>query len=69
MILGIPVQAFMAIADRADQRLVLCALVLGLAIIFGLLRVINFAHGAQYMLGAFIGYLLLATSASATGPR
>ncbi|VVO15394.1 branched-chain amino acid ABC transporter permease [Pseudomonas fluorescens] len=26
---------------------------LGLAIIFGLLRIINFAHGAQYMLGAF----------------
>jgi branched-chain amino acid transport system permease protein len=32
---------------------------LGLAVIFGLLRVINFAHGAQYMLGAFVGYLLL----------
>lgn len=31
---------------------------LGLAIIFGLLRVINFAHGAQYMLGAFTAYLL-----------
>lgn len=33
---------------------------LGLAIIFGLTRVINFAHGAQYMLGAFVAYLLLA---------
>jgi len=32
---------------------------LGLAIIFGLLRIINFAHGAQYMLGAFLAYLLL----------
>lgn len=32
---------------------------LGLAIIFGLLRVINFAHGAQYMLGAFATLLLL----------
>lgn len=32
---------------------------LGLAIIFGLLNVINFAHGALYMLGAFGGYLLL----------
>lgn len=30
---------------------------LGLAIIFGLLRIINFAHGAQYMLGAFIAVL------------
>ena len=33
---------------------------LGLAIIFGMLRVINFAHGALYMLGAFTAYLLLA---------
>jgi branched-chain amino acid transport system permease protein len=32
---------------------------LGLAIIFGLLNVINFAHGAQYMLGAFVALLLL----------
>ncbi|MBB4039015.1 branched-chain amino acid transport system permease protein [Microvirga flocculans] len=32
---------------------------LGLAVIFGLLRIINFAHGAQYMLGAFAAYLLL----------
>ena len=32
---------------------------LGLAIIFGLLNVINFAHGAQYMLGAFAAWLLL----------
>lgn len=32
---------------------------LGLAVIFGLLRVINFAHGAQYMLGAFVALLLL----------
>jgi branched-chain amino acid transport system permease protein len=31
---------------------------LGLAIIFGLLGVINFAHGAQYMLGAFLSLLL-----------
>ena len=30
---------------------------LGLAIIFGLLNIINFAHGAQYMLGAFVALL------------
>ena len=35
---------------------------LGLAIIFGLLNVINFAHGAQYMMGAFGAYLLLNNS-------
>lgn len=32
---------------------------LGLAVIFGMLRVVNFAHGALYMLGAFIAYVLL----------
>jgi branched-chain amino acid transport system permease protein len=32
---------------------------LGLAVIFGLLNIINFAHGAQYMLGAFVAWMLL----------
>jgi branched-chain amino acid transport system permease protein len=32
---------------------------LGLAIVFGMLRVVNFAHGAFYMLGAFGAYVLL----------
>jgi branched-chain amino acid transport system permease protein len=32
---------------------------LGLAVIFGMLNIINFAHGAQYMLGALTAYLLL----------
>jgi branched-chain amino acid transport system permease protein len=61
VIFGIPIQAF------AGQLLIglingsfYAMLSLGLAIIFGLLRVINFAHGAQYMLGAFVGYMLLA---------
>ena len=30
---------------------------LGLAIIFGLLNIINFAHGAQYTMGAFIAWI------------
>jgi len=30
---------------------------LGLAVIFGLLGVVNFAHGAFYMLGAFAAYI------------
>jgi branched-chain amino acid transport system permease protein len=33
---------------------------LGLAIIFGLLNVVNFAHGAQYMMGAFAAWMGLA---------
>jgi branched-chain amino acid transport system permease protein len=32
---------------------------LGLAVIFGMLNIINFAHGAQYMMGAFAAYMLL----------
>ena len=32
---------------------------LGLAVIFGLLNIVNFSHGALYMMGAFVGYLLL----------
>src|SRR5437667_2158884 len=32
---------------------------LGLAVIFGMLNIINFTHGAQYMLGAFAAYFVL----------
>jgi branched-chain amino acid transport system permease protein len=32
---------------------------LGLAVIFGMLNIINFTHGAQYMMGAFCAFLLL----------
>jgi branched-chain amino acid transport system permease protein len=32
---------------------------LGLAVIFGLLNIVNFAHGAQYMMGAFVTWMLL----------
>src|SRR5213596_874535 len=30
---------------------------LGLAVIFGMLNIINFAHGAQYMMGAFLAWI------------
>jgi branched-chain amino acid transport system permease protein len=32
---------------------------LGLAVIFGLLRIVNFAHGALYMIGAFTAHIML----------
>src|SRR5206468_6364150 len=32
---------------------------LGLAVIFGLLNIIKFTHGAQYMMGAFVAWFLL----------
>lgn len=61
MIFGIPLQAFLGqLLIGLINGSFYALLSLGLAIIFGLLRVINFAHGAQYMLGAFVAYLLLA---------
>src|SRR4051812_40947811 len=35
---------------------------LGLAVIFGMLNIINFSHGAQYMMGAFAAFILLQTT-------
>ncbi len=57
-IFGIPISAFLG-----QLFLVLVygsfydMLSLGLAVIFGLLNVINFAHGALYMMGAFIAWM------------
>jgi len=58
MIFGIPIQAFLGqLLVGLINGSFYAMLSLGLAVIFGLLRVINFAHGAQYMLGAFVAYL------------
>lgn len=60
MIFGIAVQAFLGqLLIGLINGSFYALLSLGLAVIFGLLRVINFAHGAQYMLGAFVALLLL----------
>jgi branched-subunit amino acid ABC-type transport system permease component len=32
----------------------------GLSLVFGILRVVNFAHGVFYMLGAYLGYTTVA---------
>ena len=54
MIFGVPLAVFMGqlllgLINGAFYAL----LSLGLAVIFGLLKIVNFAHGAMYMLGAF----------------
>ena len=41
-------------------------LAIGLSLIFGLMTVVNFSHGALYMLGAYFGYVLLTRSGSFT---
>ncbi len=60
-ILGIPSQAlFGQLLLGLINGSFYALLSLGLAIIFGLLNIINFAHGAQYMMGAFVTWMLLA---------
>ncbi|UFN50724.1 branched-chain amino acid ABC transporter permease [Roseomonas sp. OT10] len=52
--LGLP-QVVLGLVNGAFYAL----LSLGLAVIFGMLNVINFAHGAQFMMGAFVAWMLL----------
>ena len=59
-ILGVPMQAlFGQLLLGLINGSFYAILSLGLAIIFGLLNIINFAHGAQYMMGAFVAWMLL----------
>jgi branched-chain amino acid transport system permease protein len=59
-LLGIPPQAlFGQLLIGLINGSFYALLSLGLAVIFGMLNIINFAHGAQYMMGAFAAYLLL----------
>src|SRR5436305_354312 len=60
MIFGVPLpllfgQLLLGLINGAFYAL----LSLGLAVIFGMLNIINFAHGALFMLGAFVAWMLL----------
>jgi branched-chain amino acid transport system permease protein len=60
MIFGIPPQAlFGQLLIGLINGSFYAMLSLGLSVIFGLLNIINFTHGAQYMMGAFVAYFLL----------
>jgi branched-chain amino acid transport system permease protein len=59
-LLGIPPQAlFGQLLLGLINGAFYAMLSLGLAVIFGMLNVINFTHGAQYMMGAFGAWMLL----------
>src|SRR5918993_4077085 len=59
-IFGIPIQAFMGqLLIGLINGSFYALLSLGLSVIFGLLNIINFTHGAQYMMGAFVAYFML----------
>ena len=56
--IGIPPQAFFGqLLLGLINGSFYAVLSLGLALIFGLLNIINFTHGAQYMLGAYVAWL------------
>jgi branched-chain amino acid transport system permease protein len=57
---GIPIQAlYVQLLIGLINGSFYAVLSLGLAVIFGMLHVINFAHGAMYMLGAFLAWMLM----------
>ncbi len=57
-IFGVPLQAMMSqLLLGLVNGSFYAMLSLGLAVIFGLLNVINFSHGALYMMGAFVAYI------------
>ncbi|MFA6032044.1 MAG: branched-chain amino acid ABC transporter permease [Myxococcota bacterium] len=59
-LLGIPPQAlFGQVLLGLINGSFYAILSLGLAVIFGLLNIINFSHGAQYMMGAFVAWMCL----------
>ena len=59
-IFGVPTQALMGqLMIGLVNGSFYALLSLGLAVIFGMLNVVNFAHGALYMMGAFVSWMLL----------
>ena len=61
-VFGIPIQAFLGqLLLGLVNGSFYAMLSLGLAVIFGLLGIVNFAHGALYMVGAYVAFVLLDT--------
>ena len=57
-IFGIPIQAFLGqLLLGLVNGSFYAMLSLGLAVIFGLLGIVNFAHGALYMIGAYVAFI------------
>ena len=50
--------------NALSQAALLFFLGVGLTLIFGIMRIVNFAHGTLYMLGAFVGYSVVRVTGS-----
>src|SRR5690606_18035501 len=58
-----PMEGFLAaLVNSLEIGLLLFVIAVGLNIIFGVLNVINFAHGGLYMLGAYLTFTLVVRS-------
>ena len=65
-ILGIPLSALLGqLLLGLVNGSFYAMLSLGLAVIFGLLNIINFTHGALYMMGAYVAWICCSRSAGA----
>ena len=56
-------QILTGLANASSLFLVAC----GLSLIFGVTRIVNFAHGSLYMIGAYTGYTLMQVLPGAQG--
>ena len=56
-------QILTGLANASSLFLVAC----GLSLIFGVTRIVNFAHGSLYMIGAYTGYTLMQVLPGAIG--
>ena len=60
VVLDVPLSALTAqVFTGLVLGMIFVLLAIGLSLIFGLMTVVNFAHGSLYMLGAYFGFLLL----------
>ena len=50
--------------NALSQASVLFFIACGLTLIFGIMRIVNFAHGVIFMLGAYVGYTAIALTGS-----
>jgi branched-chain amino acid transport system permease protein len=62
-----PSMFFVQFISGLSRAMILFLMASGLTIVFGVMRVINFAHGAFYMLGAYLAFTLTQALVGAVG--
>ena len=62
-------QNFSSILNGVALGMLIFVLAIGLSLIFGMLDVLNLAHGSLYLLGTYLGYQLVEHQRRAVHPR